>query len=65
TQGTLQSSIDLQAMFQNVLREKKTTLKTPTAKPIPPPSKRVDKQTESQLIAAIALATILTVLSGM
>ncbi|XP_043541949.1 sperm acrosome membrane-associated protein 6 [Chiloscyllium plagiosum] len=64
TQGTLQSSIDLQAMFQNVLREKKTTLKTPTAKPIPPPSKHGDKQTESQLIAAIALATILTVLSG-
>ncbi|XP_059497270.1 sperm acrosome associated 6 [Stegostoma tigrinum] len=64
TWSTLQSSLDLQEMFRSVLREKKTTLKTPTAKPIPPPNKRIDKQTESQLITAIALGTILTVLSG-
>ncbi|XP_067874482.1 sperm acrosome membrane-associated protein 6 isoform X2 [Heterodontus francisci] len=61
--STLQSSIELQAMFQNVLLEKRSTLKTPTAKPVLPPAKQVDKQTEIQFTAAVALATLFVVLS--
>ncbi|XP_038670831.1 sperm acrosome membrane-associated protein 6 isoform X1 [Scyliorhinus canicula] len=62
SRSTLQGSIDLQRMFQNVLQEKRTTLRTPTARPIPPPDKRSDTQTETQLIVAIAMGTLLMAL---
>ncbi|XP_078063094.1 sperm acrosome membrane-associated protein 6, partial [Mustelus asterias] len=62
--STLQSSVELQGMFRDVLLEKRTTLRTPTARPIPPPDKHIDKQTESQLTVAIAMATLLVALFG-
>ncbi|XP_059819054.1 sperm acrosome membrane-associated protein 6-like [Hypanus sabinus] len=59
TRTTLQSSKDLQEMFQKVLGEERGTLKTPVAKRLLKKDELLRKQTEAQLTGAIALASLL------
>ncbi|XP_069796044.1 sperm acrosome membrane-associated protein 6 isoform X5 [Narcine bancroftii] len=63
TRSTLQSSIDLQAIFQNVLVERQAVLQPPVTQPLLSPNQWLAARTEAQITAAIALATVCLLLA--